>query len=390
MDTGKFTPLLQIAENFGNIARQVNESSKVRRSHAERAIALLADAARLGTGLLPGLERVCETNLELRNRNEQVLSICVGLSENLERQRSILESLQGAPLNPPGWAAEVSAKIEKLDAALDEALPLLHEIIARDNRVHLMERYIIELKKMQIATLGTLRLLSDTSLDDAHKAVSGSEANLARGLRLMKEMRKIPLLVEVGDRGVLEEILEETRRGSLTAQEVNLSSRGQLDFAEKVHQFTKQLHHETEQVIASVREKHEEFDEMIQVVTVLTVVLSLKFPLYLETEEIMEGVAFGALAEKIRELTVWMHIAWDDIRMLAEMNYDMADLTRLNNEHEDRTLRIAERELDCLGDVVQVVDAMNDAVAYPIDGSRNNMDNGRRMEEQMQRILEQL
>lgn len=379
----KINLLLKTAADFGVIARQVNESSRIRRRHAERALELLREAERLGEGLLPGFEKVSMMNAELRNRNAVALAICEGLALNCAWQHKALALLENGAARTPGWSVRARVLVHELDAALGEAIPLLRDIIARDNRVCFRERSLIERKKMQLQMLGGLRLLTETSLADAVKAVEGSAANLERGLRLTERILRIPDQIEACAKGELNDILNETRRGWTTAAEVNTSSRGQLEFAEKVRLFATRLHHDTEQLIGSVRDKHREFEEAIQAVTVLTVVLAMKFPKYLELETTLTGIDRSWEAEPVTDFFACVHLACEDIRILTGMNNDMADETRMNNEQEDRTLRNAEREMACIDEVMRAVDAMTDAVAYPIEGSAHNIENGKTMEEHM-------
>ena len=71
---------------------------------------------------------------------------------------------------------------------------------------------------------------------------------------------------------------------------MNNSSKSQLEFAEKVNKFTRNLHDDSENIKELVAKKHNTFKVNLEDITVLTVMLTLQFKNYFVANDILMNI----------------------------------------------------------------------------------------------------
>ena len=240
------------AEDFGNIARKVNESSQKRKSHSEKAMQYVKKSLELGEKLARDLAIVGESNIKLRDQNNFVRNTCVNMKSNLEKQAEIMKILEAKKALAP----EIKSSIDKLtsdfSSALNDALDNINGIIKVDNDIILLDKIINARKELQQDSLKKLEKLSAISLEDAEKAIKGSASNLERGLSMTGEFTKVADIVQKKDKNSLSDLAAKAAKGREIAAEVNKSSRSQYEFTEKVNQFTRELHDDTTAIMELV------------------------------------------------------------------------------------------------------------------------------------------
>lgn len=375
------------AEDFGNIARKVNESSKKRKQHSEKAIEHIHQSLEIGEKLDKDLDSVAKSNMKLRDQDTYVLNTCFNLKKITSKQKELLSKLEkSASLN-----ADAGKQIHKIfddfSSSLDEAIINLNSIIESDNKVTLLDRLIITRKKFQQESITKLNKLAVISLEDAEKAINGSSSNLERGLKMVDNYKKVKELADKKDINALKALAEEANRGWKIAVDVNTSSKSQFEFAEQVNKFTQELHDDSLAIRQIIDEKHHIFEQNLQTITVLTVNISLKFKNYLDIEKIIESIEPAKDLETFNSFNAYTKIACHDIRYLSALNYDMTDSIHLNNEIESKAVAMSKEELSHYDSIKSEVKAMTEATKYPVEGSGKNIENGKILEEEIKKLI---
>ena len=65
----------------------------------------------------------------------------------------------------------------------------------------------------------------------------------------------------------------------------------------------------------------------------------------------------------------------------------MADASHLNNEVEDKTVKSTKKEMQFFDSIKKEVELMTEATRYPIEGSNKNIVNGKKLEENLAKII---
>ena len=145
------------AEEFGAIARQVNESSRVRKIHSEEAIALIRQSMEVGDILGHEFEIISRANRTMRDQDGMLLNYCMGLEANIRRQKELLGALTQGPLADPSALLRLDGMIDALADSLRKAIVLLHIIIQNDTEIVLMDGLIISRRKFQRESITSSR-----------------------------------------------------------------------------------------------------------------------------------------------------------------------------------------------------------------------------------------
>jgi len=380
--------LHKTAEDFGAIARKVNESSKMRKNHSEEAIKYINLSMELGSELAKDIDSVAQSNNDLRNQDTIVNNTCIVLKSNLKHQKQLVETLKEKKAITPEIADAHLKRIKDFEGPLAQALEHIENIIASDNELVLLDNVLILKKKKQKDQLNKLKKLTDMALDDAEKAIQGSSSNLERGLTFVEKFRHVAQLVADKNRKELETMMQNANRGWNIAVEVNNSSKSQLEFAETVNNFTEQLHQESIAIQDLVIKKHHVFEQNLQIITVLTVLISLKFMKFLSVEEIIGTLEeLDSKAMEVEDLITYITIACTDIRNIAALNYDMTDTSHLNNEIEDKSVKSTKKEIEYFDSIKREVASMTEATRFPIEGSGKNIENGKKLESTLKELI---
>ncbi|MDY6934143.1 MAG: hypothetical protein SVZ03_07965 [Spirochaetota bacterium] len=385
-----FENLREKADEFGSIAKKVNESSKTRKACSEKAMEYIDKSLKIGEVLKKDLETVANTNIIMRDQDNVVLNTCVILKSNINEQIDMINDLKKSVSINADIIEDCISKINYLSEAIDDALSNIQKIIKMDNEIILIDDKILMCKQLQQDSLKTLKEITKISLQDAKKAIKGSSSNLERGLQMVEKFQNVQQLIEDNNLSELNNLIKEARKGWNIAVDVNKSSSSQYEFAEKVNNFTKQLHRDSISLRDMVVEKHRIFEENLQYITVLTVILSLKFKKYLQIEESLDKMEYnGDIHELINRIMINVKIACKDIKNVSSLNYDMADSSHLNNEIEDKAVKSTEKEIEYYDSTAKEVGVMTEATKYPIEGSGKNIKNGQILEDYLKNLLDQ-
>ncbi len=391
MNSNRIESLYKIADEFGSIAQNVNESSKRRKIHSEEMINVINKSLEIGDKLNRKLESVVDASIVQRNQDNIVFNTCKILNSNMIKQLELVNELKLSGTVDGSIIEELTKKIDELISSIREAINNIQEIIEHDNNIILMDNLIMNRKKYQQDSISTLKKLARISLDDAEKAIDGSSSNLQRGLDMVKKFKSVDQLVNEKKVDDLKQLAEDANRGWNIAVNVNKSSNSQLEFAEKVKEFTDQFHEDSIAIKEMVVDKHHIFEQNLQVITVLTVILSIKFRKYLDINNTIQKIEFNdRIRNVMNNLVIFVDIACKDITDVTKLNYDMTDTSHLNNEVETNTVKLTREELECFEKIQNEVEKMTEATRYPIEGSGKNIENGQTIEKLLNEVISEM
>lgn len=383
--------LKEKASDFGEIARKVNESSEIRKTYSEEAVKYISMLKDIGEILLKEIKSVAEANVKHRDYDNKTQNACFILKYNIDRQQKIIEELNNEGVISEKLKDSLSGVIISVLNTIEDVSANLKEIIENDNRIIFKDTYLYTLKNSQIKALSNLSELTELILTDAKKATEGSAANLKRGLDLAEQFKSVDKLIESGDRNKLEKLFREASAGKETALSVNSKSVSQLEFSEKVNRFTGQLLEDTMYIKEIVTEKHALFEANLQIITVLTVLVSLDLKKYLEIEKLVDQIDYiESSGGRITALNQLVKIAVEDVKLLTSQNYDITESIQKNNELETKTVSMTESEVDYYNRITTAVAEMTSAAGYPAEGSAENIENAGILERELEKIISSL
>ena len=383
------------AEEFGTIARQVNEASRLRKIHSEEAIALIRQSMEVGDILSHEFEIISRANRGMRDRDTTVQSYCSGLEANLRRQKELLQALLQGRYADPSVLERLGEMTDALAAALQKAILLLHLVIQNDTEIVLLDGLIISRKKFQRESLARLRKLAFRTNEDADAAIRGSSSNLRRGMQMVERLKGVKRLIDDRHADQLEGLIEEANAGWNTAASVNRSSITQMVFTGEVNRFTEKLHADSIAIQDLVTAKHRLFTHNLELIGDLTVILSLEIKDFLPARDIVEEIVPDLdlpddVRNMINNLISYVHIACRDIDAAAGMNFDMKGALALDSDMEKKAVELTKIKIGYFDRIREVVRSMTEATSYPIEGSGRNIENGKILELYLRQILERV
>ncbi|MFH0975911.1 MAG: hypothetical protein V1874_09035 [Spirochaetota bacterium] len=388
MDQKIMDVLNNTADEFGKIARKVNESSKKRKSYSEEAINYINQCLEMEESLWKDIEFFFDANMKERDKDTIVFNTCKILKLNMDNQKQILNELQKKNLLNKETFEKLSLLIKDFMQTLEEALSNVQRIIEKDNLIILMDKILKRRKQLQQQSLVMLKDLANTSLQNAEKAIQGSSANLERGLKMVERFKNTEKYINEKNTQELNNLIAEANKGWNVATEVNKNSNAQFEFAEKVNNFTAQLYADSNIIKDLIVQKHHEFEENLQIVTVLTIILSMKFKKYLSIEDIADSIPLNdSNRELLLNLVDYIKVACQDIREVTALNYDMTDTSNLNNAVEDKAVKMTTKEVELFENIKKEVEFMTEATRYPVEGSGKNIINGQLLEKNLKEMV---
>ncbi|MBN2433929.1 MAG: hypothetical protein JXK07_01535 [Spirochaetes bacterium] len=399
LDDFKF--LNSVSEDFALSAQKVNDSSLQRKLHTENAIVSLEDAERAGGMLLKELKIGSRESILLRSRHDAILNICRILKMNLDRQKILIDKLftvkpgNGFTVNHH-YLDELDRLRKLLTQSLSKAFGILTEIVATGNEMILLDKLIQTSKKYQKKGIIRLKKLTFTALKDAETAIEGSKLNHDRGAELINEIKRIPDYVEDKNTFALRAIVDMANEGAELALHVNSSSKSQLEFAEKVNTLTGQLHDESLHIRKLVSDKHSLFTKNNELISQVAVIVAVEFFEYLSAMDIARHLKENddlydpEVIEAIYDLTAFVENACEDVESVASLNYDMTEAVAVNAKIEEKTVELTQKETGCFDMTRHQVMLMTEKTRFPIDGSARNIENGRKVSDYVQRLLDSL
>ena len=388
MDQKRIDTILNTADEFGSIAKKVNESSKIRKENAVNATELITKSLEICKTLNSMYTQIGKEDEKQRNQDSIVSNTCMILKANIKEQEKYISKIK----NDKSIDQEIVNKIIEANSTLSdnlkEIISTIDLIVQKDNDIILMDDILIMKKKIQLDSLLKLKKLTEKSLFDASKAIEGSSSNLKRGTEMVKNFQKIKTIIEKGDKNQLKSLADEAKQGWKIAVNVNNSSKVQSKFTEEVNKFTKQLHKDSSDIKDLSITKHHAFENNLQNITVLTILLSMKLPKYLSIEKdilnLKESVNSSTV---VNNLKAYIKSACKYIKNVSSLNYDMTDTILLNNQTETKTVSMTENEIECFDSIKNEISAMTEATKFPIDGSKKNIEKGKFLEKELRLII---
>jgi len=383
--------IYKTAEEFGNIAGKVNDSSIIRKKHSNNAIDLINKSNNISGKLRNRISSISKLNITQRAQDNLVLNSCLILNENIEKQKELTAKLHDVKFLNKSIFGSITEILNIFTESLNKALSVVSQIIDADNKIIFMNKQIIILKKFQEDCTNRLHELLIKSDEDAENAVKRSTENLERGSKMVEQLKIIKTLIEKNEFIKISELSEEANFGWNTAIIVNDSSTQQLEFTEKIFHFAKKFHGDSINIKNAVSERFETFSENLEQLVVLTVLLAVEFQDYFRIEDVLNNIKIddaSAETQKLfNNLTTFIKIAENDITDLTSLNYDMAETLNSNTDFENKFVEFSEFEHEYYTEIKQEVEAITKATKYPIQGSEKNVINGQALENYLKEII---
>jgi len=391
MDDTIFIDLHNKAEEFGSMARLVNESSKLRKTRLEEAIALIKQSLEIGDILNHEFEIISRANRTTRDQDTTIQNYCFILDSNISRQKEIIRALKSGSYINTAVLTQLEEMARSLSNSVHKAIILLHMIIQNDSDIILMDNLIINRKKFQREAIDQLKKLAFRTLEDADSAIRGSSSNLKRGLELADHLAKVKQYSTDKKTDELSRLIDEAYTGWNIAAAVNRSSITQLGFAEQVNRFTVRLHEDSNAIRDLVVAKHKLFFRNQELTTELSVILSLEIKDFLTARDLMDEVTYDNelpidIRNQIRNLISYAIIACKDINFVSNLNFDMTESIKLNADLEKKSVDMTKTELEYFNRICDEVRSMTEATKHPIEGSEKNIENGKLLEQYLRQI----
>ncbi len=377
----KITQLKTISEEFGRIAEKVNQSSVERKKCAESLLDKINNSLDIGKELIAAMKFVSETNLDWKNQDNEILSLCRMLFSNIEKQKYLLIAIEDSEEFPKDIIENIRVVINKLSESIKQVQTNVLNVIGREFDLILMDRLILARKVYQQNAINTLKKLTLSIIDDSENAIVGSESNLQRGLELTQAISKVNEDYILSCKDAVEEMILDAYNGWNIAIEVNKNSKSQYDFDKHVKNYTEIFYHDSNSIKDLVLSKHKMFEENLQIITVYTVILSMDFKKYLEIENLVKNLSFPeSIRDIMNQFIILTDLACSDIRQATKMNLDSTEISHLNNEIETKAFEMSDQEIALFKEIKEIVIAMTNFTAYPVEGSSKNIDNGKAIE----------
>ncbi len=275
--------------------------------------------------------------------------------------------------------------------AVEKTNDNITQIIKSDNEIVLMDNQLIMSKNKQVEFIKKLRTRTVKSLEEAEKAMDGSASNSKRGKQLCDDYQNVDKLIESDERDELNRLIVEANSGWNLAIDVNKNSISQLEYAEMVYEYTKELHKDSLIIKDLVHKKQHVFEQNLQVITILTVFLSVKFKQYLDVEKIFKKFEETEInKDHLNDLLVLVDISCKEIKGLLSLNLDMTAASHINNETETKSIQLTDQEISYFEDLKQEVELTTEATQVSIDGSQKNISNCKLLEKKVKELVQQL
>lgn len=383
--------LSESAEEFGNNAKKVNESSKKRKQNSEEALSNIVESMTIDNILFSEIESVAKKDIELRDKDNLISNTCKVLSSNISFQKELLGRINKFHSIDKLKLKNLEDIVDDFSRAVDEASLALYQILDGDNELVFMDKLLMEHKRLQIKQMDNLKSLTIIAVENAENAIEGSSKNLERSMEMVKKIGRVKEFCAAGNRDEIEKLIMDSIKGYETALKVNRSSTSQYEFADKVNSYTHELHHDAISLKNLVNNKHKLFEENLQVITVLTVIISIKFKQYMEIENIIKSIEYSDdIRDIINELHIYTDIACSDVKLITELSLDMTELFHVTNAAETKTVALTNKQIEHYNKIKSSVIEMTEATGFPVEGSEKNMKICRLMEENLREILKNL
>lgn len=378
MDSKVLKELESFTRLFSETADHVNDHSKKRKQFADRINQDIMKAAAIATDIFNEIKRVAQANMEWREKDNTINSTIQLLISNIDRQKTTLSFFRENKIITGAVIDEMESIIDLLADSLKRATESLSTIIAKENDIILLDSLLEYKKKYQLESLRTLKKLADAIASDAYAAISGSNENRERGIRLSENLKA---LSDNQSAEIIERMIADIKSGRAQAENVLKNSKSQEEFNDQVMVFTSDFISECDAVKNLVNQKHQLFEENLQIITVFTVILSFEFKKYIAIQKQIEKIQMpDSMRDEYLTFMVLVDIACKDIKNLTELNYDMTETSHKTNEGETRTVEMSEDELAIFLGLRDLLKEMTEMTKVPVEGAVKNIENATKIE----------
>lgn len=364
----------QLADTFWSNAQAVNNSTRMRRESGNRIIEYIDQACMTATTILEGVRQVVAADINWSSKNASIFGTSLNLRISSRYQKKYAKQILESQTQHRTQIERISSLIDELDAVLIRAEQYLQTIMKQEQEILVLDKLIEAKKKYQLQSIRTMQKLSAAINADTKIAETDSAENTERGQTLKEMAADIGSLLTEDDSGAVQAVLDEVEAGIRKAREVNTNSKTQSQFAEQVRLFVEEFMAASYEVQRIIQEKHELFEENLQNITVLTVIISFELKKYLEAEQIINSLSFEKENKNLFiDLMMLVDIASREIKGLTDLNLDMTEISHVNNENETRTVDSSSAEQVLYADLRDAIDRMTELTKEPIRLSEENI-----------------
>ncbi len=102
----------------------------------------------------------------------------------------------------------------------------------------------------------------------------------------------------------------------------------------------------------------------------------------------MTADEFYVITEMIKESSKLRKKHSEEAIELSDLNYNMADISHVNNEVEDKIVKSISKEMECFNNIKNEVSAMAEVAKFPIEGSKKIIENGQTIESLLKKVID--
>jgi hypothetical protein len=381
------------AADFENTAHLVNESSRQRKKYTGEAISCLDMVIDTGNTLLKEMKQISGQAVLLSNRHMEALNALIILKRNIHKQNSIIHSFSENSSREKEIIDPLAALNRNLDGSVLKGISLFEKLIDKTNDIILLDSQLLNLKKFQNKKNLLLKRLAQIALKDADKSIENSDANHQRGSDFIKSLSQINDLIKSSDRNGIEAIIGTAAAGRKSASMVNISSKAQFVFTDRVNLAANQLFTGSMRIREMIQEKYRSFNENLETVTEISILMSLELLDYLPAKALFKQMLADDISSaagfppEMDDLSALVISACDDIESLSGLNFDMTENISMNSRLEASAIALTANEMESYNALKTAVEFMTEAARYPVEGSARNMDNAREIERGLKAVL---
>lgn len=377
------------AYDFVKIAKRVNISSRLRTKHSREALVCISYLRSLATNVIDDLKYISDKNLRQKDTDLEVKNDYIELQKDIKKLFAELKiAAEEKELKVP-VLKKIKNIYDDFKKSTIVALQKLELILSRDDEIIKKDEEIYKLKMVQQNLLEKLQNDTQKSCNDAVKAVRGSQSNLERGLKMVTNIEQIETLLDEKNSTELNSILKEAKRGWSIAEDVNISSTSQLEFAEQVNHNTRRLQIESNCIEELVIDRHKYYAESLHIFADLTGIITSKFKKYSDYDSVIEDLGIpDNKNERATKLVSLIKKISEDANKILKKNFERISNSHYYADDEASTVSLTKEETDYFDRIIEEIEFMTETTRYPIEGSNNNITNGQILEQLMIQAME--
>jgi hypothetical protein len=383
MNETVYKQIQETAQKFADTAKRVNISSRLRTNHIREALGIIIYLESIESNVIEDLNNVSYKDSNKREGDLYIQSMCEQLKDDISAFTKMVTGFQKNRV----LEKEVLKKIIRIHndfkTTINDVIKRIDTILNNDNVIIEKDGEIVKLKKSQHSLLESLHVDTQKSCVDAVRAVKGSKSNLLRGLKMVQNFKRIETLIEFNDLDALTILYNNTKVGWEIAESVNQSSASQLEFAEKVYVNTQKLHDQSQIIRNLVSKRTETYHENVNSFNFITNTMSEKIIKHKNIADVNEYFESHSSDDEITKLKNHIDTIVKNSEGILRQNIQNS----YYSENESGTFEMINEENYFYDKIIDEIEFMTETTHYPIQGSKDNIQNGQTLEKLLVQVL---